>query len=212
MKPSFAIGIPTLNRLDLLHPALLYYLIDFPETKIYIVDNGNQGIDNVIKHENIVVIENETNLGVATSWNTLCETIFENHEYALIMNDDVYFGRTEWEVSSLLEAYPSDLYISQKDFSVFILNREAFKKVGAFDVQFYPAYFEDNDYLYRCQLECIKIHQYPFLNPLVFRNSKTKEKDPNVANYFNVNMFKYKDKWGGLPNSETYKIPYNGSL
>jgi hypothetical protein len=48
VNKSFAIGIPTLNRFDLLHPALMFYKQDFPNTKIYVVDNGNQNIKNQI--------------------------------------------------------------------------------------------------------------------------------------------------------------------
>ena len=45
MNNVFAIGIPTLNRADLLNPVLKKYAADFPDTKIYVVDNGNQDID-----------------------------------------------------------------------------------------------------------------------------------------------------------------------
>ena len=44
---KFAIGIPTLNRYDLLKPSLMLYLQrDFPTIDIFIMDNGNQGIVN----------------------------------------------------------------------------------------------------------------------------------------------------------------------
>ncbi len=52
--PSFAIGIPTLNRWDLLMPTLHLYVADFPHTKIYVVDNGNQPCD--VNHSNIEYI------------------------------------------------------------------------------------------------------------------------------------------------------------
>ena len=42
MKIKFAIGIPTYNRADLLLPALMFYAHDYPNTKILVIDNGNQ--------------------------------------------------------------------------------------------------------------------------------------------------------------------------
>ena len=39
------------------------------------------------------------------------------------------------------------------NFAAFLLSRECWERVGPFDEKFYPAYFEDNDYHYRIQLE-----------------------------------------------------------
>ena len=44
MKPKFSIGIPTLNRADLLIPALMYYKLDFPDIRVSVLDNGNQNL------------------------------------------------------------------------------------------------------------------------------------------------------------------------
>ena len=47
MKHSFAIGIPTINRADLLNPTLQKYFQDFPNVDIYILDNGSQKIISI---------------------------------------------------------------------------------------------------------------------------------------------------------------------
>jgi len=84
---KFQIGIPTLNRFDLLMPSLLMYSNQFPDTKIYILDNGNQKImqSDFIKNspklsKNLVVIEKEQNIGVGASWNILCDEIFKESD------------------------------------------------------------------------------------------------------------------------------------
>ena len=42
---SFAIGIPTLNRSDLLLPTLIKYVTeDFKDIEIHIIDNGKQDL------------------------------------------------------------------------------------------------------------------------------------------------------------------------
>ena len=44
---KFAIGIPTLNRYDLLKPCLMLYERDFPNIDIFVLDNGNiAGLSN----------------------------------------------------------------------------------------------------------------------------------------------------------------------
>lgn len=209
MQNKFAIGIPTLNRLDLLHPALLFYIHDFPETKIYIVDNGNQSIESKFKHPNVEVIYVGENLGVATSWNFLCKKIYENHEYALILNDDIYLGRKEWEVINLLDNFKKFFYCTMLDWCAFIVPKKTFKVIGDFDEQFFPAYYEDNDYHYRIKLKGESIFNIPFLNPFLYQASKSAEKDPTILPKVKNNKELYIKKWGGEPNKETFKKPYN---
>ena len=55
MNKLFAIGIPTINRWDLLRPSLQKYMgIDFCNTWFFVVDNGNQVID--IEHPIFIII------------------------------------------------------------------------------------------------------------------------------------------------------------
>jgi GT2 family glycosyltransferase len=209
MNTTFAIGIPTLNRLDLLHPALLFYINDFPNTKIFVVDNGKQGISARISHPNIVVIEREENLGVAGSWNLLCSEIFSGHENALILNDDIYLGKKEWDILNLLEHYKSDFYVTTQDWCAFMMPKKTFTKVGAFDIRFFPAYYEDNDYEYRMKLQGLKTMAIPFLNPFVFKDSMTMAKEPKLKELVQKNKEYFVSKWGGLPKKETFKKPFN---
>jgi GT2 family glycosyltransferase len=209
MENKFCIGIPTLNRFDLLHPALLFYIRDFPSTKIHIIDNGQQGILSKLKHPNIIIHDMDRNLGVATSWNMLCDIIFKEHDYAMILNDDIYLGRKDWEIDNLISNYKSDFYYGLQEWSAFILPKKTFKQVGRFDEDFYPAYYEDNDYEYRMRLLGKKMFQIPFLNSFVYQSSQTIEKDPSLRKYIEDNKQRFIDKWGGLPKKETFKKPFN---
>jgi GT2 family glycosyltransferase len=210
MKNKIGIGIPTLNRFDLLHPALLFYFNDFPNTKIYIYDNGKQNIDAQIKHPNLEVIKSDWNIGVAESWNVLCRRIFEDgNDYALIMNDDIYLGKVEHELDNLLSNHKHPFYTSTQDWCVFIQTKKNLSKVGEFDSKFYPAYFEDNDYAYRMKLLGVKPFKIPFLDPFVYRASKTIEKDPSIRSGYIANATLFEEKWGGKPSLEKFKTPYN---
>lgn len=210
LQNKFAIGIPTLNRFDLLHPALLFYVNDFPNTQIYVVDNGNQNVASKISHPNITIIKNDWNVGVATSWNILCDNIFEKHDHAIILNDDIYLGKKEFEIDSILTSHKRDFYVATQDWCAFILPKKTYTKVGKFDDVFYPAYYEDNDYAYRMKLLGCKMFKIPFLNPYVYRASQTIEKDPTIKSGYIANKRIYQEKWGGNPNEEKFKTPYNG--
>ena len=166
---SFAIGIPTLNRFDLLQPALLFYMKDFPNTDIYIVDNGRQSIRTKIEnHSHLIVYEQPHNQGVAGSWNILCDAIFEKHDHALILNDDIYLGRNEFEINTLINQERRDFYVSPRDWAVFILPRKTWREIGKFDTYFHPAYCEDNDYEYRMNLARKDIVKLPIESVSIF--------------------------------------------
>jgi GT2 family glycosyltransferase len=221
----FTIGIPTINRADLLNPTLEKYVKDFPNTYIFVIDNGNQ---EIFKHSNIQVFEQSTNRGVAGSWNDLCEAIFfptgsAYHDlpeqimhmlpYAWIMNDDIYSGKSEKEVIDWLlkKDKRNPLFIApQGNWSNFILRREIFETVGPFDEQFYPAYYEDNDYHWRMKQKKSLYQQDAFLDPAIFRVSQSREKDPSLNAPIQGNLEKYVKKWGGPPGEERFRIPYDG--
>ncbi len=209
--PKFAIGIPTLNRADLLLPTLEKYSKDFPDVPIIVIDNGNQPELEAHKlHSRFVCKEN---LGVAASWNALCEMIFMNYDWALLLNDDIYCGYTTEVVNAAIERSKVGIVQSALNFSVLLISEELYKKVGKFDEKFYPAYFEDSDYLYRLKLMGIRQEIDYSLNPVDVKISQTYEKNPELVNKAMVdNKARYIEKWGGLPLLEQFKIPYNTTI
>lgn len=210
MKNKLAIGIPTINRYDLLKEALQRYFIDFPNIKIFIIDNGKQNIVEVNKNLNVYVPK--TNLGVAASWNKLCNIIFEEHDYALILNDDIILGKTEKEIDELLSKEIYDFYVGSFYWSAFILPKRTFDKIGDFDEYFYPAFYEDNDYDYRRILcNCSRLTTDVLL-PTVARNSMTIKKDASLNQSFEDLKQFYKKKWGGEPGEEKFITHFNMNL
>jgi hypothetical protein len=124
------IGIPTLNRADLLNEALEKYFEDFKDTEIFIVDNGNQSI--ITREEKFAIYRPTENLNVSGSWNTImdyAEKIQATH--VLMMNDDVVLGRTEHEIKMLIKNnYDLPFLNSLMNWSSFILTVEGYKKTG----------------------------------------------------------------------------------
>lgn len=213
MKNRFAIGIPTLNRADLLIPSLESYIKDFDTIKIHILDNGNQKtIEDWVStnQTNITLYTQTTNLGVAKSWNTLLDAIFKEHDYAMILNDDIYLGYDKKYIQNLLDKNLTQKLITNPiDWCVFLMPKSTYEENGKFDEQFYPAYCEDNDYVYRLKLKGYKVYKTHEIIPKVHRASMTLEKDYSLQTAFHDNKERYIKKWGAAPDFEIFKNPYN---
>lgn len=207
---SFCIVIPTINRKDLLMEALQWYTQNMPNTQILIVDNGHQDIPELTK--NVKVFTLEKNLGVAGSWNFLLWTAFNmGYAHVLVLNDDIILQRSEGEINALIHKDGNLTFHRPKaiyNWSAFIISQEIFSKVGMFDISFKRAFFEDNDYEYRMKLLGIHIKYEDDLGAQVYRNSQTIEKEPSLSGYLE-NRELYIKKWGGIPNEEKFKNPYN---
>lgn len=218
---NFAIGIPTLNRKDLLTPALMFYHMDFPGTKIMVLDNGNQDIkipNDYITQNHIFVCKSDKNIGVAASWNFIIKKAFLDPgiAYVAMLNDDIYWGIDQETLRVILYQYclqsfpyillPND---EKYDWSVFVISREVWEAVGAFDMNFFPAYFEDRDYLYRAKLAEVSIVRV-LPGPARFVTSGTAQKNNSVIERSEQNRQYYIKKWGGEPGQEVYTIPFDG--
>jgi len=99
------------------------------------------------------------------------------------------------------------------NFSAFMIDKKTWDKVGEFDINFKPAYFEDNDYHRRMQLKGIKAIVYP---KALFHHYASKTWSEGLAvsasikrRLFENNKQYYINKWGGIPGEETFTKPFN---
>ena len=207
---NFCILIPTINRKDLLIEALDFYTTHMPNTQILIWDNGKQAIPT---YPNTEIFEADYNYGVAASWNALIDKAWERGiENYLILNDDVILRCGEGIINQMLvKCAETKAFHRCRPFynwSAFILRKSTYDLVGRFDENFKRCYFEDNDYQYRMRLAGIPIMYEDDLNPEIYRNSQSILKDPLLSNYID-NRDYFVKKWGGMPDSETHKTPFN---
>jgi hypothetical protein len=93
------IGIPTINRADLLEEALDLYSKNW-KRNIFIVDNGSQ----IIQPRPLVkVMKMSHNLGVSGSWNHLCKTLFsQGYTHVCLLNDDVIWKKTQDQIDKFI--------------------------------------------------------------------------------------------------------------
>jgi GT2 family glycosyltransferase len=204
-----AIGIPTINRADLLDEALQVYKDTFYGRHQLIIDNGNQPIQTYSGDQK--VLKMPQNLGVSGSWNLIMKTLKnKGYTHVAILNDDIVWKKTADQVEEFIQSNPADFYQGTGTWCCFVLPVKTFDEVGGFDEGFARSYFEDNDMNIRMLRKNKKILVNPIFNPEVYRNSQTILKDPSLNTHFDKNRQRYIDKWGGLPTQEKYELPWNG--
>lgn len=222
MKPIPLFATLVLNRGDLL--LRLFDSIKYPIEMIVIVNNGNdpsvaEAIEKISKERhNVIVFKPEKNLGVSGGWNWVLQNF--NPPWYFIAGNDVMF--TEGDLEKMVaEAWANHesmgMFFGNQGHNAYIMTRLAVDIVGLYDENFYPAYLEDCDYMWRMHLagvsyvdvqDCHIIHgEAPtwgshtiYSNP-VFRtlNGITHS---NGYNY-------YTRKWGGSNGGEVYRQPFN---
>ena len=204
-----AIGIPTINRADLLDEALQVYKDTFYGRHQLIIDNGNQPIQTYSGDQK--VLKMPQNLGVSGSWNLIMKTLKnKGYTHVAILNDDVVWKKTADQVEEFIQSNPADFYQGTGTWCCFVLPVNTFDEVGGFDEGFAVGYYEDNDFNTRMARKGKKVLVNPMFNPEVYRNSSTIAKNPSLNTYFDKNKQRYIDKWGGLPTQEKYELPWNG--
>lgn len=216
---NLTIAIPTIIKYDLC--INLIGMIDrgnvTPE-KIHIVDNGklfNQRFNASTVTTPVEVYTPDRNIGVAASWNYFLRN---NSGIVMILNDDVVIS--DVTIGDVMEAYGTgegiDIMFSYgRGFCLFLLDSNNItSKVGYFDEQFWPAYYEDVDFMRRfvlagakaVNIDRIKIEH---AGSATLREQQKTGTNKDHDSNFTKNKNYYIKKWGGLPPDEKYNTPFN---
>lgn len=219
MKARTIVGIPTLNRLDLLTQCIDSALAGtvVPDW-IMVVDNSAGAYGDAWHErygERVDVHVMHRNLGVAASWNALAP---QAAGYNLIIsNDDITFAPDT--IAQLLAVAESTSRagivsaIEGQRFSLFWLNDAAYADVGPFDEAFQMAYFEDNDYAWRLTLNRWQLALAPsavtHVGSATIAAMTPEQMAAKHAAYAHNEAY-YRRKWGGPPHAEIYSVPFGG--
>jgi GT2 family glycosyltransferase len=202
--------VPVLNRWDLARRMLSSVDVD---ARVIVVDNGQIGMRGDFE-----VIRPITNLGFGGAINTAIAQTPEA-DWWMWAGADLTFGPGDLtNISSLITDARGPRVVTgdRADerllrFAYAALNREAIEAVGLLDEwTFYPAYFDDDDYEYRCRQGGVEWVTYN--GQIAHDRSATIRSDAAMANAnamtFPMNRERYVAKWGGPPGSETYSRPW----
>lgn len=218
MIPVFA--VPILNRGDLL--TRLFQSIDYPVYRFVIINNGtNPSVDLAInrilkKHSNVDVIRPGGNIGVAASWNLVTQQY--PAPYHFICSNDIQFQRGDMARMAQAAKNPEEaIIVGNFGFAYFIVTKKGMETVGTFDENFYPAYYEDCDWMRRARLLGFEhtivqgmtaIHgEAPHWGSATIHSNKHYQQKNGITG--NQNSIYFERKWGGPPAKEVFPTPFN---
>lgn len=176
---------------------------------ILIVDNSKEGLhwagqEKLQRHRD----PDGHNLGVARAWNIGARKVVEEgYDYLTLMSQSMLFGpikETTW--SKQMETFRGENVIESDGHSwhLIALHRRLFEKVGYFDENFYPGYFEQIDWCYR--LETLGL-QGAWARVWVNALSQTVGHHSHLVLAPPLLEY-YREKWGGDKGEETFKLPW----
>jgi GT2 family glycosyltransferase len=153
------------------------------------------------------------NVGVPASWNLILEA--SAAEPVVISNDDVVLGgRTFEEIGRNAERHP----FVGRDWCLFAQSPACTDRVGFYDENFWPGYYEDSDYSVRL----IRVGIEPVWNvtdQVHHAGCWTTAKLLGLQGWFSeraeASRRYFVEKWGGMPADSKatgmlYGVPFNG--
>lgn len=146
--------VPTLTRHDLLERMLGSW--DCATRHLLVIDNSSRGVtvpDG--PWERVTVLTMPSNIGVAASWN-LGIRCFPEVAWWMFCSDDVV-----WPAGSLarLASLSGQEWVTLcgASWAAFTVGAKVVDRVGLFDERYFPAYFEDNDFRWRCDRSGVEV-------------------------------------------------------
>jgi len=210
--------VPTLG-LDLSLLERLANSVDYAIHAKCVFNNGEPGTLDSFKdaHPDWIVKESAWgNRGVAGSWNE-CAKLFPEEQSWLIMNDDAYFlpGYLEkiCKCAREHETEPVIFLNNSNAFYCWVWTQRGRKEFGEFDENFWPAYYEDNDYKVRLKLKGYNGFVYALQGCEPLPHGKLKTGGMNYNGMLQgcglLNRLYWYYKWGNQSfDISTYTTPY----
>jgi GT2 family glycosyltransferase len=146
---------------------------------------------------------------------TLCKDFPETKKF--FHGNDLnfhHFEKRPWEV---FKKWSSEIHIGKSGLSdvhnLALFKKSVFEKIGYIDVNFYPAYYSDNDYVRRAVHA--KTKSCNLANSWYFHFwSRTIKQGTggSTHRFFSQNKKFYIQKWGGDFAEEEFDTPFNGNI
>lgn len=197
------------------------YAIILPVTKPDLAETCLNSIDPLIR-VNVIEVDNTLhNIGVARSWNVGAKHVLDNKlDFLIICSQSMVF--TDGMRDFIDQLNPNESGKNTKfGWHLIALSRDTIEKCGLFDTNFYPAYYEDSDYIRR--LELLGIHEPLGDTHIPFAEVNAREqgralaisgRNPIAINYGAVKGY-FIRKWGDEPfydqgrRDSLYSHPFN---
>lgn len=193
--------------------------IDIPVGRGLIIDNARSGYSPNVGPEWVTFQPPFGSLGLPGSINFGIMQTFDAPWWLWASNDLVFAPGDLAAIANIMEAANGQPVVVTYRFAVLALNRAVVEKVGLYDEWgFWPLYFDDMDFGYRCHLAGISVqHDRWGITEGAdgFDHSMTiRDEQIGAANNrsWAENERAYVAKWGGLPGKETFTSPWDLGL
>lgn len=182
------------------------------------------------RRDDVTLYDYRENRGLSRSWNEgMIAAYAGGADTVAIINDDCALGEGDLDSMAIwargmdskpgiVSAWGYDARANEHKslgYSCFILTPIALERVGCFDENIYPIYFEDNDYARRLALAGLAHVHLDRVTNVIHGGSSAIHADPElmIQNHktFEANKAYYLRKWGGMPHHEQYEHPFNNA-
>ncbi len=218
--PSFTTS--AVNRYDLLERMLAS--IDIPVDRGLVCINGRMEWHGADALDRLAGDWRVVNLGFSSlGWpgtQNFGITRTPDARWWMLANNDLQFepgALADW--ATRMDAAGNDPLVLTHRWAAWTLNAAVVERVGLLDEwSFWPLYFDDTDYAYRCHLAGIPIVQMGGVaeGDEDHPNGLTTASDDRLRDASRktwiINQAAYVAKWGGRPGRETFKTPWNLDL
>lgn len=188
-----------------------------------------------IDHERVVVVDNAPlplvlpwvpgevvrtgrNLGVSASWNHGARRVVQERRDMLVLcSQAIQFGAAGG--TDLIDQLPATdghgLEVVGPGWHLVCFTRATLEECGPFDEGFFPAYYEDTDYLYRMGLHGLPSprengRHWPYVHVQHTDRGTALSVAKGLAQPAWATLAdRYRAKWGGDQGSEQYQRPWN---
>lgn len=227
-RPKVLYGIPTFTEFDHCRKAVegILHTSSLVPDKIVIVDNsedesGARALTDLTQKyvDRVHILIRRENI-LAGAWNDLMQ--FTGQDYVIIANDDV-FPHTH-SIQALVDAAIArpDIAMwngsghSGNSYSFFLLRQWAYEKVGLFDENFRPAYYEDNDYDWRIKCaglirEEVPAATFDHIGSATMKSMRDERLVKHHQSFVDGGRY-YRRKWGDMPGKERWKSGFERIL
>lgn len=218
---KIGIGFAVLNNFEGL-AATLHSIKTEHDWKLYIIDQWrynrplSQAWNDIAMQAfdegcDYALICNDDILFAPHCIDTLVEVHQDHNEDGVVMTTPNNILLEVQKPEDILTYEKPDAPLSMSDhpnFSCFLVARDYFEKVGFFDENFIPAWYEDNDSHRRAKLlgfreVCVNLASMIHYGGVATSKMENPSSDASRRYYI--------EKWGGVPypESETFESPYN---
>lgn len=187
-------------------------LTSLKDANVLIIDNTGKRECELFEHYGFEIQYQTENIGIPKAWNL---GLKKGHDWTFIASSSMLFHKPFSHILDMVENYDDLMFRTSHDWHFLGIHKKAVETIGYFDENFYPGYFENTDWDYRCYLAGIYAHT---MHPV----EATCQADHEcMTNGLVVNGFKLHDyltsKWGednkeinwGVGHWGSYQHPFN---